>query len=276
MARGPGRPGPFARLPLPGRTEGIVILVVLLVTAIAVGAAAWYAGTRTTPAFDSPDDAAEAGAPPPTATPPNDEPPGLAVYGDWYVSGTALGGAGPAGWPAIVSQRLGAQATEPHAVTDAGYVAASDRTGDTFLSLAENFPEPRADVTVVFGSRNDYSAAPAEITAAATRTLETIRATAPETELLVIGPAWTDADVPPELPPVTDAVRQAAAAVGATFVDPLEERWFFDNPELIGADVISPTDEGHRYLADRIEPFVRQVLEENATSPSSETVGPTG
>lgn len=270
MARAPDGPGFFARLPLPSRTEGLVILVVLLVTAIAVGASAWYAGNRTPPAFDPPADAgssAEATAGPTAGTtarttaPTTERAPVLAVYGDWYVSGTDQGGVGPAGWPAIVSQRIGAEATVPHAAPAAGYVAES-ATGDTFLTLAQNTPEPTADVTIVFGSRNDYLSTPAEITAAATRTFETIRATAPQTELLVIGPAWTDAAVPPELLPVRDAVQQAAAAAGATFVDPIAERWFFDDTGLISTDLISPTDAGHVYLADRIEPVVRQLLAE--------------
>lgn len=88
------------------------------------------------------------------------------------------------------------------------------------MTLATSSPEPTADVTIVFGSRNDYLVPPAEITAAATRTLETIRAAAPETQLLVIGPAWTDAAVPPGLLPVRDAVREAATAAGATFIAP--------------------------------------------------------
>jgi lysophospholipase L1-like esterase len=262
----PGQPGFLRSLPLPSRREGLVLLVVLLVTGIAVGAAALYASTRTVPAYDPPEDA-DASVPPTSSTTTVTTPPSptarnpvLAFYGDWYVSGTDQGGRGPAGWPAIVSERIGAEGLVPHAAPDAGYVAASAATGDTFLSLAESDPEPAADVTIVFGGRNDYRAGPAEITAAAIRTFETIRAAAPQTQLLVIGPAWTDAVVPPELPPIRNAVQEAAAAAGATFVDPLAEGWLFDDPELLGADGISPSDAGHAYLADRIEPVVRQLL----------------
>ncbi|WP_324278578.1 SGNH/GDSL hydrolase family protein [Blastococcus brunescens] len=234
-------------------------------TAIAVGASAWYASTRTPPAFDPPTDAAGSSEPTSSAAstaPATEDTPVLAFYGDWHVSGTELGGQGAAGWPAIVSERIGAEATVAHAVPSAGYVATAATTGDTFPTLVQNGPEPTADVTIVFGGRNDYPFPPEEIAAAATRTFEAIRAAAPETELLVIGPAWSDAAVPPELPPVRDAVQQAAAAAGATFVDPLAEGWFFDGTGLIGADLISPTDAGHVYLADRIEPVVRRLLAE--------------
>lgn len=258
-------PGFFARLPLPSRREGVVVLVVLLVAAVAVGVSAWQAANRTPPTYEPPTDF-NASAVPTAATTPTASTtygrPVLAFYGDWYVSGTELGGQGAAGWPAIVSERIGAEATVAHAMPSAGYVVRADTTGDTFLTLVQNGPEPTADLTIVFGGRNDYLFPPEEIAAAVTRTFEAIRAAAPDTELLVIGPTWSDAVVPPELPPVRDAVQQAAAAADATFVDPLAERWFFDDTGLIGADLISPTDAGHVYLADRIEPIVRQLLAE--------------
>ena len=147
-----------------------------------------------------------------------------------------------------------------HAVPGAGYVAEAPNTGDTFGTLAQQAPERTADVTIVFGSRNDYIATPDVVYAAATQTFSTIRAAAPNTRLLVIGPAWTDAAVPVELPRVRDAVQRAAADAQATFVDPLAEGWFVGLPELIGTDVVNPTDQGHVYLADRIEPALRQVL----------------
>lgn len=261
-------------MPLPSRTEGLVIAVLLFLTAAGVGLAAWYASNRTTPEFEAP---ANAGASETTspAEPSSAGSPVLAFYGDRYTGGTPLGGLGAAGWPSIVSERLGAEATEPHALPDAGYVAASSLGGLTFESLVTEDPEPDADVTIVFGSRNDFQASPQEITAAATRTVELIRATAPETELLVIGPAWTDAAVPPELPPVRDAVRQAALAAGVTFVDPLAERWFFDDIGLIGPDLVSPTDAGHAYLADQIEPFVRDLLAGSAATTSAGAASPT-
>lgn len=224
--------------------------------AIAVGISAWVAGNRTPPEFEAPV-GATAGVP---GTGEPADRPVLAFYGDFLTSGTEQGGLGPAGWPALVSRRLDAEGTSPHAVADAGYVVASDVTGDTFVTLAERAPEADADVTIVFGSRNDYLASPAQITAAAARAFDAIRAAAPETRIVVIGPAWTDVVVPPELLRVRDAVLQAAAAADVTFVDPLADRWFFDDLGLIGTDLISPTDEGHVFMADRIEPVIRDVL----------------
>lgn len=271
MAWQPARPGFLRRLPLPGRTESVVLAVLLLAAALLVGLAAWTAGNRTVPEYVPPANAG-ADAPAAPAPPPAAAPPVLAFYGDWYTAGTPQGGRGPAGWPAIVSGRLGARGTQPHALTDAGYVATSSFGDGTFTSLAEQLPEPDADVTVVFGSRNDYLAPPARITAAALRFSELVRAAAPRTRLLVIGPAWTDADVPPELLAVRDAVAAAATSADATFVDPLAEGWFVGEAGLIGTDGISPTDAGHVYLADRIEPLIRALL---ADVPAGERPVPT-
>ena len=277
MARAPERPGFFRSLPLPSRTEGLVIAAILLVAAIGVGLAAWYASNRETPVFEAPDNAGASTSSSPSAdpSPTAADATVLAFYGDRYTSGSPQGGLGPAGWPAIVTERLGAEATEPHALSDAGYVATSTSAfGDfDFEVLATQLPEPDADVTIVFGSRNDFEASQEDITAAATRTFDAIRANAPDTELLVIGPAWTDAAVPPEIPPVRDAVRQAALAAGATFVDPLAERWFFDDVGLIGPDRISPNNAGHAYLADQIEPFVRNLLGEAAAPATAAGTG---
>jgi hypothetical protein len=166
---------------------------------------------------------------------------------------------------------VGATSAPLHAVAGAGYVARAPGTGDTFLSLAQKSPEPTADVTVVFGTRNDFAANPGDVYAAAMKTFATIRAAAPNTRLLIIGPAWTDAAVPFQLPRVRDGVQRAAADSGATFVDPLAGRWFFGTPQLIGADVVNPTDAGHVYLADRIEPELRRVLAEAPTSAPAAT-----
>ena len=275
VARAPERPGFFRSLPLPSRTEGLVIAAILLVAAIGVGLAAWHASNRTTPVFEAPANAGGSTSSSPSAEPSSPSgAPVLAFYGDRYTAGTQQGGLGPTGWPAIVTGRLDARATEVHALIDAGYVATSTFGDFTFEALAAQQPEPDADVTIVFGSRNDFEASQQDITAAATRTFDAIRANAPDTQLLVIGPAWTDAAVPPEIPPVRDAVRQAALAAGATFVDPLAERWFFNGVGLIGRDLISPTDAGHAYLADQIEPFVRALLAGNPATASAGATTP--
>ena len=83
---------------------------------------------------------------------------------------------------------------------------------------------------------------------------------APTARLLVIGPPWPTDDVPDNVWRVRDALAAEAAAIGATFIDPLAEHWFVGRPELIGKDGIHPTDAGHAYMADKIAPLILAQL----------------
>lgn len=187
-----------------------------------------------------------------------EEPPVLAVYGDGYSTGSTLGGQGPAGWPALVAQRLDAD-LRLNAVPMAGFARAGS-TGQDFSDIVTASPVPDATVTVVFGSRNDLGNSAVTVGAGAAETFAAIRSAAPGTELVVVGPAWSDTAVPANLLLLRDALEAAALEAGAAFVDPLEDDWFATPTGLIAVDGISPTDAGHRFLADRIAPVVEAAL----------------
>jgi lysophospholipase L1-like esterase len=244
---------------------GIVTLVALVLVNAAL---LTYLALRPTPsdplAGRTPAPAAQTSdvIPPATATssapPAPMTPPVLAVVGDGYSTGSALGGQGAAGWPALVAQELGAQ-LRLNAVSMAGY-AAVGTTGQDFSGITAASPVPDAAVTIVFGSRNDLGESVAAVAEGATETLELIRSSAPGTQLVVVGPAWSSAQVPDAIYPVRDAVEAAAEAAGATFVDPLKEGWFSQPATLVAPDGISPTDAGHAFLASRIAPAVQATL----------------
>jgi lysophospholipase L1-like esterase len=187
-----------------------------------------------------------------------DEPQVLAVYGDGYSTGSTLGGLGPAGWPALVAEDLDAE-LRLNAVSMAGFAQAGS-TGQDFSDIATASPVPDADVTVVFGSRNDLGNSAIAVGGGAAETFRAIRAAAPETELVVVGPAWSDAAVPSDLYLLRNAVEAAALDADATFIDPLDDGWFATTAGLIAPDGISPTDAGHELLADRIAPVVEVAL----------------
>lgn len=194
-----------------------------------------------------------------TAPETSGDPGVLAVYGDGYSSGNSEGGTGAAGWPALVADQLGMQ-LQLSAATLAGYVNVGS-TGQTYPQLVESAPVADAAVTVVFGSRNDADATPAQVQAAAEQTFAEIAAASPGTALLVIGPAWTGASPPAALTAVSAALRTAAEAAGGTYVDPLAEGWFADPTGLVSAaDGISVLDAGHTYLAEQIAPLVEAAL----------------
>lgn len=194
----------------------------------------------------------------PVPEPAPDERPAVLVVGDGYAAGNQMGGRGAAGWPALVAQRTGAELVLA-AVPQAGY-ASVGISGQTFVTLVEEAPVTDAAVTVLFGSRNDGDEDLATVTKNVTRAVGLVRQRAPESVLVVVGPAWSSAAVPASLLAVRDAVQAAALAQGATFVDPLAEGWFAQQSGLISADGVSPTDGGHGYLADQLTPVVQQAL----------------
>lgn len=188
----------------------------------------------------------------------------ILAIGDSYTGGSDEGGVGPAGWPSLIGNDLAAQGYQPEVVTLAaggsGYVAVGP-SGKTLVDLANEAvgAEPY-DVVIFFGSRNDTAAA-AEVQAAATAAFTAVRAAWPETQLLVIGPPWVDANPPANIVDASLGVEDAATAVGAVWVDPLADGWFTGEFEaLIGSDNVHPTDEGHRYMAGLIRPELEAAL----------------
>ncbi|MGH3644916.1 MAG: Rv0518 family GDSL lipase, partial [Mycobacterium sp.] len=75
---------------------------------------------------------------------------------------------------------------------------------------------------------------------------------------------WPTADVPPAILQIRDILSFQAMLAGATFVDPIAQRWFVDRPDLIGQDGVHPTDAGHAYMADKIAPLIGAALPRRA------------
>ncbi len=192
--------------------------------------------------------------PAPTSSPAA-EPPVVAVYGDGYSAGSSEGGAGERGWPARLAAAIDGE-LQLHAVSMAGFEALG-LTGQDFADIATANPVPEADITIVFGSRNDLGATASAVAEGAAETFDAIRSTAPDTQLVVVGPAWSNAEIPMDLYTLRDAVQEAAATAGATFVDPLADGWFAEPAGHVAADGISPTDAGHKFMASELIPVVQ-------------------
>jgi lysophospholipase L1-like esterase len=188
----------------------------------------------------------------------------IAVIGDSTTSGSDWGGRGPAGWPSLVWADLQTQGINP--VPDvsgkggSGYVHRGIE-GTVFPEEAANVVNSQDNLIVFFGSSNDVEDEPDVIASAARTAYEEARRVAPTATLLVIGPAFPTSEVPGQLLAIRDVLKEEAERVGGIFVDPLAEGWFWDGPpELIGGDGFHPTDEGHVYLAQHIEPHIKQAL----------------
>lgn len=191
-------------------------------------------------------------------------PTDILIVGDSYTAGSDQGGNGAEGWPALVQAALAEAGTEiaptVQAAGGSGYVTPGP-SGVTFPQLVEAAPDGGYGVVVFFGSRND-AVSGSNVTDAAAQALTTAKARWPEARMLVIGPPWVDGDPPRSMLINRDAVRAAADDAAATFVDPLAEGWFSGEYEtLIGSDGVHPTDDGHRRMAEMIQPRIAQLIE---------------
>ena len=115
-------------------------------------------------------------------------------------------------------------------------------------------------LVVFFGSRNDQGVDPAQLSMLAYGTFQLARRIAPSATFLIIGPPWPTANPPAAVVRIRDALQYQAGLAGAKFVDPIAERWFVGQPELIGADGVHPTDAGHEYMADKIAPLIAAAI----------------
>lgn len=190
------------------------------------------------------------------ATPAPAPPPAtvLVTIGDSF---TASDWTGPDGWPVQVARGSGAQLVNV-AHGGAGYVNAND---STFTYQAAALLPADASVVVVWGGYNDRAQVLPIVAWQARATYAAVRRLAPDAQLVVIGPQWPDANPSPVILAMRDVVHQAAAEYGATWVDPIAERWLAGHPELIGPDGIHPNSgPAQSYLAQRIGPTVVAAL----------------
>ena len=187
----------------------------------------------------------------------------VAVIGDSYTTGGDLGGLGSKGWAARAWQLLARQGmpvtADVAAEGGAGYGTRGNH-GSVFEDLTADAVKPDDALVVFFGSRNDQGVDPTQLSVLAYGTFQLARRIAPSAKFLVIGPPWPTADPPDTVLRIRDALKYQAGVAGATFIDPIVAGWFVGRPELIGKDGIHPTDAGHAYMAEKIEPLIDAQL----------------
>jgi lysophospholipase L1-like esterase len=187
----------------------------------------------------------------------------VAVVGDSYTNGTDEGGQGSNAWTAQTWRTLehsGVQiAPDVAAEGRAGYGTRGDH-GSIFQDLTARAVRPDDALVVFFGSRNDQGVDPVALASLAHDAFVLARRTAPNANLLVVGPPWPTANVPPDVLQIRDVLKTQAMSVGASFFDPIFAGWFAGRPDLIGADGVHPTDAGHAYMAQRLAPLISSQL----------------
>lgn len=195
-------------------------------------------------------------------TTPPPEPPitTVAVIGDPYTSGESIG---TQAWAALVAEQLRQQNIniDLQVAADGAGSAPAGTDGDALSEQVQQVVRPTTKLVVVFGYVGETGGAAAEPASAVKRAVAEVKKTAPEAKLLVIGPAWTNGQPPQTLLTIRHMLRAEAQATGATFIDPIADGWFVNQPDLVGPDKLTLTDAGHAYLADKIAPLIAQQLQ---------------
>lgn len=190
-------------------------------------------------------------------------PAHIAVIGASYTTGSNEGGNGPLSWTAqawnLLAQRGIQVQADVAAEGGAGYGQPGNR-GSIFQDLTARAVRRGDALVVFFGSRNDQPVNPTRLTGLAADAFHLARHVAPDAHMPVIGPPWPSSTPPPAVLAIRDTLRGQAAAIGATFVDPIAEDWFVGHPDLIGHDGVHPTDAGHAYMATKIAPLIYSQL----------------
>jgi lysophospholipase L1-like esterase len=187
----------------------------------------------------------------------------ITVIGDSFTSGTPYGGWGPKNWTNVLN----------HSLAGAGYDVYLRRSarggsgyrhigisGTTYQSEASREINPDTKMVVFVGSDSDADSV-GGLYGAVVNTIDLAKEKAPGAPILVVGPGWCR-PMPPsqDILATRDAVREASAATEVRFIDPIEDNWFDQNPELIAPDKVHPTDAGHQVIADRLfEPFIEAL-----------------
>lgn len=233
-----------------------LVLLLLTVLALAVGC---DGGPPSPPARLDP------------ATLTNGPRPGVdyvAIVGDSFSLGSNEGGSQDAGWPAIVYTRLKEHrifvSIRMDGLDSSGWVESSRKDGRAFAKHVMKAAGREDRIVVLFGGRDiDADVPQDQLAAAVTRTLALTKDRAPSATIVVVGPTWTawpHESPRPDVLSMRDTIRQQVETLGGIFVDPIADRWFADGTDYIGADGTNPTNEGHIYMADRIEPLIERLL----------------
>jgi lysophospholipase L1-like esterase len=198
--------------------------------------------------------------------PANDNEPMAVFIGD-FTQGTEEGGGGAMSWTSILAAEVRKVAPLRIVVDNNGEGSgyAIRFTSPTFGEEVRRLVRSDTSVVVISGSRNDVVAEPNQVAAAARDVYHLISELAPRAELVVIGPTRGSSEPDDEILRTRDAIRAAAEAAHAQFIDPIQDDWFTNGePGLIGSDNVHPTDLGNQRIAQQMYPVFVRLMSEHA------------
>lgn len=197
--------------------------------------------------------------PEPTDTPAAAAAPAVVAFlGDSYTAGAGASESSSR-WTSVLAAANGWVEVNL-GDADSGY-GTPGGDGRSYIDRIGDVVAAQPDVVVVSGGRFDYSgsASAQAVSASISQTFASLRASLPNAQIIAIGPIWDASEVPRRLGEITDEVRSAAEAAGATFVDigqPLAGQ-----PDLLSGGGILPNDAGYAKLSATIGTTVTPLID---------------
>ena len=192
----------------------------------------------------------------------NNDGPFAVFIGD-FTQGSDEGGVGAVNWTSILAAEV--RKVAPLRITvdnngeGSGYAIRA--SSPTFDEEVRRLVTSDTRMVVISGSRADVVAEPNQVAASARDTYHSVSELAPRAQLMVMGPTWGRNKPSDQILQTRDAVRGAAEAAHAHFVDPIQDDWFTNGEVgLIASDGVHPTDLGNQRIAQYMYPeFVRLI-----------------
>lgn len=230
-------------MPSPRLAPAFVVLAALALTLVGCAATATHAADRTPTASPSATSSPSAtGAPASLA-----QTQTVVTIGDSIMA--AYGLADDEGWPELLATGTPTKLVNL-ACSGAGFIAVGG-CGTNYSGLIAQAVQAQPTVVIVQSSSNDIGETDAAIDKATTATMAALRAALPQARIVALSTVWNEESEPPaEVTSSSTAIRQAAAAQNAVYVDlgqPLE-----GHPEWMQSDDVHPTADGQRALAESV------------------------
>jgi lysophospholipase L1-like esterase len=177
-----------------------------------------------------------------------------------FLGGATTAGAGASGrptrWPTLLSAAKGWE--EINLAVKGGDIifGTTPRTCGaaacpTYQELVEKTVALNPPVVVLAGGQSALASTSPITTATIDAAFTALRVGLPASTLIVIGPAALDGTHDARAVALEQAVRTAAAGVGATYVTLLEPNVL--DPTMIASDGVSVNDAGHAAIANRVK-----------------------
>ncbi|PZE69582.1 SGNH/GDSL hydrolase family protein [Curtobacterium sp. MCBD17_021] len=182
------------------------------------------------------------------------------VIGDSYTAGRGSSD-GRTGWAQMLSARNGWDSTlDGRPGTGYANPGASGSEQNTYLPRVIAHADEDPDLVIVQGSQNDWTVGETALRRRVEQTLRQAVRQWPRALVVAIGPSAPQPRAA-TTGTIDAAVGAGAGSVGVPYIDADEEQWFtsVNSHEYAAADGEHLDDDGHRYLARRIDAALRAL-----------------